>query len=221
MRNSRLTLLVGIALMIGACFPLSSKHPLGNQTSDVRLVGTWVDEDGDETQMVITRRDRKSYIAVISSLDEDEDNEPSAHYLVKPSTINGKTYMSVMQVFPRANIREYARAKDVSFSDAKKALAKRDARMNGYYLGAYEIVKEDGKTWFRLAMMGMDNPRIAEAIEDGELKGGPVTVKDEDGDEDEILYLTSSSAALVDFVEAHEDELDDIFDFDILEMVRK
>ena len=213
------TLAVAI-LALTACYPLSSKHPLGGQKMDSALLGTWTDDGDDGTSLTFTREDRRTLRAVIT--DPDEDNG-GMHYLIKPSLIGGKTYMSITQLFPRSTIEAYAADEEISFREAKRQISKRDSRMNGYYLGYYTITQEDDGERLELFLMDTDSEVVAADIEAGKISGGRIEVAtgEEDGDTEEILYLTSSSRKLADYVLSYDEDPQILFDFDIVNMTRK
>ena len=220
---SPLKSLVLCAVLMGltACYPLSTKYPLGQQRMDPALEGTWTDDDG--TALTFIKQDRKRLRAILSSDDEDDIR---AHYLVRPSRIDGKTYMSITAVFPKESIEAYAASEEISYREAKKALQGRDRRLNGYYLGYYTITKDendDGGKVDRLQIYLLDSESkiVAADIEAGKLSGGMVEAKTEEGASEEILYLTSSSKKLTSYVASHGESPDVLFDFDIVDMVRK
>lgn len=216
----RVAMALSLLIALTACYPLSSKYPLGGQRMDNELIGTWLDEDGVELTFI--RQDRKRLRAVLSSPDEDDF---SAHYLVRPSRIEGKTYMSITAVFPKESIEAYAKSEEITYREAKRALQGRDRRLNGYYLGYYTITKEEGDDGDvdRLAiyLMDSDSEIVAADLEAGKISGGPVEAKTEEGDTESILFLTSSAKKLTSYVASYGDTPEELFDFDVVDMVRK
>lgn len=209
------TLILVLGLSLAACYPLSSKYPLGNQVKDKALIGIWEAEDED-IRFVFERKDGKTLSLTVVSTDEDEDGS-QLNYLVTPSRIGGKTYMSVMQVFPKAAIQSFAKSEDISFREAKKRLGKRDKRANGYYLGYYEIKSTRGGPRLFISMMDTDSDIVEAALADGTLKGGPIEVMTEEGEKDDILFIKSSKKKLTAFVKAHGDDPEALFDLSVAE----
>lgn len=218
MSKTRQFPLIALAFFLTACFPLSSKYPLGDRTSDARLVGVWQDED---VEMKFSRSGRHKLTLKFSTLDEEAVSEPrSLYYTVLPSQIDGKRFLSIEQYFPREFLEDYASVNDISIRKARRKFRGRDRRMNGYYLGSYEIFEEEGLDQLNMHLIDEESEIIKAALEEGTLKGGLISVKDEEGEEGELLYLTSPTRALTNFVVDHLDETDDLFGFDIAELER-
>lgn len=218
MSKTRQVPLLALTLFLTACFPLSSKYPLGERSSDARLVGVWQDED---VEMKFSRSGRHELTLRFSTLDEEAVSEPrSLYYIVLPSQINGRHFMSVKQYFPREFLEDYAAVNDISIRKARQKFRSRDRRMNGYYLGSYEIFEEEGLNHLDIHLIDEESKIVKAALEDKTLKGGLISVKDEEGEEGELVYLTSSTRALTKFVTDHLDETDTLFAFDIAELTR-
>ena len=209
---------IALAFLLTACFPLSSKHPLGLRTFDAQLVGVWQDE---EVEMKFTRSGRNKLTLKFSTLDEDVVSEPrSLYYSVLPSRIGGKRFISVKQFFPPEFLEDYASVNDISITETRRKFRARDKRMNGYYLGFYATREEDGLDHLELRLIDEESDIVKAALETRTLKGGLISVTDEEGEAGEVLYLTSSTRALTKFVAAHTDQVEDVFGFEIADLVR-
>jgi hypothetical protein len=211
-------LIVVLGLCISACYPLSSKFPLGNQKFDPALLGSWASDEGD-TKFVFERKGRKKLSLRVHS--NENDDEAALRYEIIPSKIDGKTYISVMQIFPKDSIKAFAKAEEISFSEAKKRLRNRDKRMNGYYLGHYVIESIPAGTMLTIKLINADSDVVAEALENGSLKGGQIDVMTEEGTEDDILYITSSKNKMTDLVKSHGDNPEALFDLEVANLIKE
>lgn len=218
MPKTRQSAVVFLALFLTACFPLSSRHPLGNRVFDQQLVGVW---QNDDVEMKFTRSGRNTLKLKFSTLDEDTAGEPkSLYYTVLPSQIKEKRFLSVTQFFPAEFLEDYAAVNDISYTEARRKFRNRDKRMNGYYLGYYEFREEEGLEHLEIYLIDEESEIVKTALESGILKGGTVVVYDEENEQGELLYLTSSSGSLTKFVGGHALEVKDLFGFEIADLVR-
>lgn len=210
-------LIIPLILLVAGCYPLSSKYPLSNRASDSEILGLW---QGDGVELAVTRSGRYKLAFKFSSTEEEADDPEFLFYSALTSRIEGKRFLSVMQVFPDEFLEEYARVEEISLSEARKRFKRRDKKMNGYFLGFYEIAEEDGLDYLTIYMMDDESKVVDAALADETLRGGKITVKNEDAVEDDILYLTSSSRTLTKFVAAHSEAPEELFDLDISRLSR-
>lgn len=209
--------IIFLALLVAGCYPLSSKYPLGSRATGEELVGVW---RGEDIELKVVQSGRNLLTFKFTALDGDLEDEPNVlFYTALPSLIENERFLSVKQTFPREFLKEYAKVNDISLSKARRKFQKRDKRMNGYYLGYYDIVNTDGRDHLTIYLMDDDNEIVEAALEDGTLRGREIQAKDEDGEENEILYVTSSSRKLTQFVADHAGVPKNLFDLEVVEMI--
>lgn len=214
MKSFRLLLIFIVTAGLVACVPLSSKNPFGHKANDPALVGTWAN---DEFRMVIERKGRGRVNITLSSPDAEDDEQFGAGlpYSALTSRIEGENFMSVKQKWTRDLIKAYAKDEGISLAEARRNIRRRDKRLDGWYLAWYKITVVEEVDQLDIYLLDEDSEVVASALENGELRGGEITVTTEEGDETEILYVTSSSRQLDDFVSTHIDDLETLFDFDM------
>lgn len=199
-----------IVLCFCACVPLSSKNPLGNLKSDPALIGTW---ESDEFRMIIKRKGRARISIALHTVDDDE--EFPLHYKVLTSRIEDLGFMSIKQIWPNDSIKGFAQEEEISVSEARAILRKRDDRLDGWYLAHYKIKSSSDGDELGIYLLDEDNETVIAALADQSLSGGTISVEEGDGFEEEILYLTSSTKSLTHFIARHTADTEELFKLDI------
>jgi hypothetical protein len=214
--------LLGLVMFgLCACIPLSSENPLGNLKSDPALVGSWASE---EFRMDIKRKGRGKITIALTSLEGDDAARGSLQYSVLTSQIAGHGFMSIKQIWNSKSIKVFAGEAGISVKEARGLLKKRDKRLDGWYFAYYDIGSYMGRDILEIFLLDEDNPIIEAALEDKTLEGSRLSVLDPKNDNadhtSEILFLTSSTKTLTNFMADHIDKRYELFEFEIGDLQR-
>lgn len=209
LRLSTLTLIV----VLCACRPLSSEHPLGHRSSGEDLVRNWA---VDDMRLEVTRLGPERLALKIMSQSQQDSEEPDAlYYEALPSVINDQGYLSIKQVFPDEMVRIRAKKDGLSPNQVRANFARQDERINGYFLARYKLAEKDGMLKLNFYLLDEKNKMALKSIAKGDLYGGTVQAVKMDGSVDDIVYVTSSSDALDAYIIKNSDQNLHLFDLKI------
>lgn len=114
---------LAVVVILGACRPLSSEHPLGHRSSGEDLVRNWA---VDDMRLEVTRLGpEKLALKIMSQSQQDSDNPDALYYEALPSVIDEKPYLSIKQVFPDEMVRVRAMKAGVSSDEMAANFARK------------------------------------------------------------------------------------------------
>lgn len=204
---------LALVVVLGACRPLSSEHPLGHRSSGEDLVRNWA---VDDMRLEVTRLGpEKLALKVMSQSQQDSDDPDALYYEALPSVIDDKPYLSIKQVFPDEMVRIRAKKDGLSFDEVQANFARQDDRINGYFLARYRLAEKDGMLKLNFYLLDEKNKMALKSLSKGELSGGTVQAVKMDGSVDDIVYVTSSSDALDAYIIKNSDQNLHLFDLKI------
>lgn len=205
--------LLAAILVLGACRPLSSEHPLGHRSSGEDLVRNWA---VDDMRLEVTRIDPEKLALRVMSQSQQDAAEPDAlYYEALPSVIGDKSYLSIKQVFPDEMARIRARKDGLSVDQVLGNFARQDERINGYFLARYKLAEKDGMLKLNFYLLDEENKMALKSLEEGDLSGGKVQAVKMDGSVADIVYVTSSTEALDAYIIKNADHNLNLFDLKI------
>ncbi len=152
MRLVRLTAVIGAALLLCGCLPVTTKSPIGatvGSKPDPALYGVWrgaPEKKGDAPAFIIFVKDADGSTTAILSASSDSKEGDWQEFLVKPVEMGGHTFMSVRET--RVN----------------GAVA--DDELAGEQIPLLYIVKNNS-----LKLIMLDEKKTADAIKSGALAG--------------------------------------------------
>lgn len=204
---------IALIVVLGACRPLSSEHPLGHRSTGEDLVRNWA---VDDMRLEITRLGpEKLALKIISQSQQDAEDPDALYYEALPSIINNQGYLSIKQVFPDEMVRIRAKKDGLSPDQVRDNFARQDERINGYFLARYKLAEKDGMLKLNLYLLDEKNKMALKSMAKGDLYGGTVQAVKMDGSVDDIVYVTSSSDALDAYIIKNSDQNLHLFDLKI------